>query len=285
MGSFGRSKALYLCSRKVYVLAASLLRVPNRKTRKNLQASFTWYGDNGNGGLKSLKVDTEDEYAVVIENEWQEKIIDVVAPEGATKLKLMLLISEDVNKDKVHSTIAIDDLSLVADAPRPQAPTAPHVQVYQREAELSWTKVEGASYEVELSGQSYFPTINNMVLTGLKPDTNYIVKLRINKDGVTSDWTTTTLKTAALTTSPEDEARTPYLRTIQQGGICPAVLGLFYNELHSDTASFVYTLDGTIVGPSKQETLTLTKGEHILQVEVKESDERIYYLTYNLVVN
>lgn len=251
--------------------------------RRNFAVRFTWYKELPTGGLRTVSVSSADDYGIYVKEHWQEKKIVVTAPSEATKLVLTFVIDPDLKQDRTPCKIVIDDLSLVADIPKPSAPTAPRVQTYQREAELSWAAVDGARYEVELDNKSYTPSSNAIALTGLKPNTSYTAKIRIHKDGASSDWTTQEFKTQALTTALEDEARTPYLRTIQDNGSCSTSLKLFYNELHSDTATFVYRVDGNIVQPVDN-TLTLSQGEHTLQIEIRESNERIYILSYNLNV-
>lgn len=241
--------------------------------------TFTWKG----GGRTTVSdIPFKDYYGVQVTTEWKEVKISVVSPEHAQSLALSINVPSGGSD---APRLFLDDFSLTAEAPKLQAPSVPTATTHQRELELSWIAIEGASYELLVNNKTYNTTNNSLLVSGLVPATDYVVKLRLSKGGTTSDWTTTTLRTSALTTSVDEEGRTPFLRTIREGGNCPTLLGLFYNELHSDTASFVYTLDGVIVQPSEQGMLTLPKGEHVLQVEVRESDARVYYLTYNLIVN
>lgn len=217
----------------------------------------------------------------VYNTDWQEVKVTVTSPATASKVMVSIPILSEGSSNRLF----LDDFSLVADAPKVQAPSAPTAVAHQRELDLSWTAIEGATYELQINNKTYTTTSNSLLVTGLVPANDYEIKLRLSKGGTASDWTTTTLRTAALTTTIDEEGRTPYLRTIPESGNCPAVLGLFYNELHSNTATFVYTLDGSVVSPSEQGTLILSKGEHLLQIEVRESDERTYILTYSLNVN
>lgn len=241
--------------------------------------TFTW---KGGGQVTTSNIPFKDYYGIQVTTEWTEVKISVVSPEHAKSLVLSINVP---NGGSDAPRLFLDDFSLVADAPKVQAPSAPTAVAHQRELDLTWTAIEGATYELQINNKTYTTTSNSLLVTGLVPANDYTVKLRLTQGGTTSDWTTATLRTAALTTTIDEEGRTPYLRTIPESGICPAVLGLFYNELHSDTATFVYTLDGSVVSPSEQGTLTLSRGEHLLQIEVRESDERTYILTYSLNVN
>lgn len=261
----------------------SRYNTPTRKNRKNLKSAFTWYGPSGSG-MKQLRSDSPEDYAVVIETAWQEKTIEVTAPPGATQLKLTIFINEDVNKARQHTTIAIDDLSLVAESPKPSAPAAIQVTPYQREAELSWSPTEGASYELELGGETFTTSSPSYTLVGLRPDTPYTVQIRALKDGSASAWSSHSFRTTALTTSLDEDWRTPYLRTLSDTGPCPRTLALFYNELHSDNPTITYTLDGEVVAPLGH-SLSLDPGQHKLQIVIEEDPRRIFTLFYTLTVN
>lgn len=241
--------------------------------------NFTW---RGNGRSETSQPEFTAYPGVKVTTEWQQVKFSISSPAYAQTLALAINVP---NGGSDAPRLFLDDFSLTAEASKLSAPATPTATSYQRELEISWTAVSGASYELEVNGKTYTSTTGRQLVTGLKPGTDYPVKLKVTQGGSASDWTTTTLRTQPLTTSLDEEGRTPCLRTVQSDGRCSTSLGLFYNELHSDVASFTYLLDGQSVTPNSDNTLTLTRGEHILQVEVKESDDRIYILTYNLSVN
>ncbi|MDY5858001.1 MAG: carbohydrate binding domain-containing protein [Porphyromonas sp.] len=248
-------------------------------TRTLRPISFTW---RGNGDSKTTQPEFAAYPGVKVTTEWQQVKFTIVSPANAATLALTINVPSGGSD---APRLFLDDFSLTAEAPKVSAPAAPTATAHQRELEINWTAVSGASYDLEVNGQTYTSTTGKQLVAGLKPNTEYSVKLRVTQGGSTSDWTTTTIRTLALTTSQDEEGRTPYLRTIKSDGRCSTTLALYYNELHSDTASFTYFVDGQSVRPNNDNTLTLTQGEHVLQVEVKESEDRVYILTYNLIVN
>lgn len=215
-----------------------------------------------------------------LQTDWQMQTVEFTAPTNAAKLEVQIAVSLDGSGKRFF----LDDVSLTAEAPKVNIATPTNVeakQAHQREMELSWNSVAGASYEIKVGEQIHTSTTNSILLTNLTPGTSYDISVRALKDGSNSSWTTTKLQTAALTTQVDDENRIPYLRTIKGSGTCETSLQLFYNELHGTGATFTYTLNGQTVLPQGH-ILTVPAGKSTLQVEVKEAPNRIWVLTYTL---
>lgn len=246
-------------------------------TKETLTPVFRW----GTSQENIIKSETLSDHAVKLTkaDEWQEKKIEVVAPQGATLLGVNFSVTNDQGQD-----IFLDDFSLTSEAPKANIGVPSELQAkktYQRELELTWGEVTGATYELQVGDKTFPSSTNSFLLTGLMPSTNYEVKVRALKDGEQSSWAVASVQTSALTTQVNDEMRTPYLRTIGSDGTCATALQLFYSELHGSDATFAYKINGQTATP-KEHILTLPKGRSTLQVEVKEANDRIWLLIYTL---
>ncbi len=242
---------------------------------RNLFPTLWWRDASG----KATKQELRDK-GVRIGTEWQQQTIEFTAPATAAKLEIQIAVSLDGNGKQFF----LDDFSLTSEVPKANIGVPSELQAkktYQRELELTWGEVTGATYELQVGDKTFQSSTNSFLLTGLMPGTNYEVKVRALKDGGQSSWVVASVQTSALTTQVNDEMRTPYLRTIGSDGTCATALQLFYSELHGSDATFAYKINGQTATP-KEHILTLPKGRSTLQVEVKEANDRIWLLIYTL---
>lgn len=174
----------------------------------------------------------------------------------------------------------------------PPAPQNIKVERFQREIELKWRNSEIAQVEWEIVVNTNTPLItkeSRIILTNLKPNTEYTIKIRAKKGNSYSAYVTVpNTKTQALEYRVDDIQRIPYLRVLasrgnQYGGV-PQKIALFYNELGVDNAKFTYWVDDKKVEPQGNYLMLPPKGRHILKITIKETPERIWNLTYQVRV-
>lgn len=185
------------------------------------------------------------------------------------------------------------------DAPKPTLPQATNVasKAYQREIEFSWNstaKSNAVTWEIYLNDtdKPHVTTKDTrIVLTGLKPNTEYKIKIRGIKGKDFSEWHEETIKTQAISIAIDDPNRTPYLRTITMSGQVPIKLPLYFNDLYADNAKITATVDGLpaqIVDNHIQFKWQQPTGEHYQRhtvvIKVDEGNGKTFTLTYYLTV-
>lgn len=260
--------------------------------RPSLGVRFTWANTSGeeisipssNGaalGTKSLSSKTD----------WKEEIFNFTAPQNPniSRLGLQLRIT-GTDGDKIW----FDDFSLIETKPAlPPAPTAPAIpselkatQAHQRELELSWKAVPNASYELVVGSNSPIAlTTNSYTLEGLEPGKSYTIKVRSKANNIYSDYSSPqTIRTTSMTKAETDKERIPHLRTIDENGSCPQVLGLYYTDLFGANPTISYKVNGKSITPNGNKLQFPEKGRQTLTIEIIETPERAWILEYNVNV-
>ncbi len=173
-------------------------------------------------------------------------------------------------------------------------PENSRAEAYQREIVLKWksSPIEGIQWEVVVDDQT--PLVakqNKYIVTGLTPDTEYVIKVRAVKGGEYSDFVTVNeTKTKPLSRGVEDVRRIPYLWTLatrsnRWGTISKSEnIGLFYNDLAVKDAKITYKIDGESVVPQGNYLIMEKAGKQQLTITIEETKDRVWTLMYNLKV-
>ncbi|MDO4707547.1 MAG: fibronectin type III domain-containing protein [Porphyromonadaceae bacterium] len=226
-------------------------------------------------------------------NDWQLKeiVIPTAVPNGAEVSHIAVLL-EFKGAWNARGAIDIDELSLSRAYSKPlievNKPSKLEARAHERELELTW---EGSidpeiSWEVEFSGKKVATKSPSYILTGLEPGREYLVKVVAKKEDVTSEAAELKTTTRTPNRSKDDEARIPYLRTLQRGdGQARKTIDLFYNDLHNGAAKMTYWVDGTEVKPTGHQLTFPSVGKHSLKIQIEESANEVWILNYNLQIN
>ena len=155
---------------------------------------------------------------------------------------------------------------------------------YQREVDITWNKtlLTDIEWEIRFDGQPSVRTTDiRHTLTGLEPDTEYIVKVRMVRGKDYSAFSTLKFKTAALAYRVDDSQRVPYLRTIRIDATSPRELPLYYTDLATADARMTYRLNGQPVEP-KDNILTIDTENYTdkLEILIDEGNDRQFRLIY-----
>lgn len=231
--------------------------------------------------------------------EWAEKVIPIVINqedlpkekrgEKISWIEILLEVPFVFNSPKV---IYVDDFSLIRGERMPkvelEAPRSLDHTAYEREIELAWDQVLDAevSWEVEAAGKTYQTKENRFTVPDLEPATEYTVKVRARKGTHKSSDQVIKVRTAAISKTVDDVTRLPHLRTLSKQGVAKKVIHLFYQDLYKEPQTkFSYWINGQKVEPQGH-TLTFPRiGEHQeLKIEIRESADRVWMLTYDLEV-
>lgn len=247
----------------------------------NLLPMFHWVGVEG-----ATTTQTMQDQMIVTASQWQEKVIEVVAPAGATRLGFNLRVRA------TSGWINLDNFSLI-ELDRPivvqpiDPPTGVVAEGHQREIELRWNRslVEGVRWQVRLNGSAPIEvTAPHHTFAGLEPDTNYTVSVRAVGEGAESPYVTQSIKTARMTKGVDDPDRIPYLRTVGAMGVVSIELPLYYNDLARVDGQFVYRINGHVVTPRESKLLLPSVGKHLLEIDIIEAEGYEWSLVYKLNV-
>lgn len=261
-----------------------------------LEVTIRVYSNPQAGPILTKKISGS---AVRTQTEWVEQVIPIVVlqeelPEGKrgetiSSFEVLLEVPFVFNSPKV---IYVDDFSLIRgermlkvelEAPRSLDHTA-----YEREIELAWDKVidTEVSWEVEAAGKTYQTKDNQFIVQDLEPAKDYTIKVRALKGEQRSADKEIQVRTSAVSKAVDDITRLPRLRTLSKQGITKRELHLFYQDLHKGPQTqFSYWINGQKVEPQGHTLTFPQKGGHQeLKIEIRETSDRVWALTYDLEV-
>ncbi len=254
------------------------------KEQNNIYPSFTWVTESGAKDFTRMV----DKIAH-IGKDWTQVVLDFIVPAGAERLGLNFR----VNKVKDGGYIYMDDVALVKTSEGSgqveyPAPKDLAVKSYQRELEVKWNRglVEGMSWDIRLNGGETI-TVNKpfYTFTGLEPNTQYKVEVRCHKDNAYSEFTEPNfISTKNYTAERDDLARLPYIRTIDEFGICSQTIKLYFHNLYNVNAKITYLFDGEELKPLGKTLTFPKKGKHRLQLRIEEDKEHSWVLDYKLTI-
>ena len=155
---------------------------------------------------------------------------------------------------------------------------------YQREVEIKWNKtlLENIEWEIQMEGRpAVRTTAITHTLTGLEPQSEYEVKVRMVRGEEYSDYAKLKFTTKGLNYRVDDPNRIPYLRCVQLDGTCPQQLPLYFTDLAHAQAKISCKLNGKPV-TAENGVLHLVPENYSdkLEVFVDEGNNRTFKLLY-----
>ncbi|MDO4880866.1 MAG: carbohydrate binding domain-containing protein [Capnocytophaga sp.] len=245
----------------------------------NVQPIFTWY--KGNSRIRDERLNTINSTL-----QWREHTQSITIPADADKVGIAFYIPSQSGQ-----IVLFDDISFVfkrGATTELAPPTGITYKNYQREIELSWNKSiqKGIQWEIVVNNQNPIKTSeNSYILENLEPNTNYSIKIRATKGGNYSDYSSVIrLNTQRLSTNVEDENRIPYLRTLNSEAEADSTILLYYNDLAEKNAEITYFIDNVKTLPVGNTLTFPKKGNQILKIIIKETDDREWELEYKMTI-
>ncbi len=254
------------------------------KAQTNVYPSLTWVTSSGNKSFSRLEANIAS-----ITTKWTMTTVDFTVPAGAERLG----VSYRVHKEYNGGYIYIDDITLIkigegSGVVRYPAPTDLRTKSYQREIELSWNKglVDGVSWEIRLNGSQIIQSNKpSYCFTELNPSQEYKIELRCRKGNLVSDFTSPIfVRTKQFTAGRDELGRVPYIRTIDEYGMCPQTIDLYFINLYNVDAKIKYLFDGVEIKPNGKQLTFPKKGKHHLRVDIEEDQEHSWLLDYKLTI-
>ena len=257
--------------------------------QRNIVPSITWY-KNG----EVVRPDKRESERVTITDTWQEHKVTFQAP--TADLCSLQLIFDGEGEGGAVKNIWLDDVSFkMTKAPETLVPLDPPAgfkgRTQQREIDLSWHSVgqEGITYHIALNGTPLTTTTQtSYTVTALSPDTEYTFTIQSEETAAGGRKSALSsplrLKTQGLTLPENDAGRIPYLYRLKEYGECERTLLLHWMDLARTDAQIRYWVDGVPTTPTG-DLLTFPKaGLRHLRVEIVETPERRWEITYRLQV-
>ncbi len=249
---------------------------------KEIEPYVVWYDRNGK---KLSNSDDEISRRTNSPSSWEEKKYVFRAPSSAVSAGLTFKLFG------MEGSVTIDDISFEKTGEATsgiEPPTGFKATTYQRELDFSWnseTEEENAQWELVINGESVILDKNYYSLTGLNPNTKYVVKIKTIIDDDSSDFTPEkTIWTKRIEYAEDDDNRVPHLRTLGTYGSCHQKIKLFYNDLYNPNAEINYFVDGKQIQPDGNDFSFPKKGRQVLKVLIKEKEGYEWEIQYNLNV-
>lgn len=242
------------------------------------------------------------------EGKWTEKYLVVEAPENAEKVSVEFVFPKNEGSSAIANyDVQIDDLSMKViqgeegepDTPpvtftTPQVPKQVRQRYTQREFSVEWTNDDPAveGYELELatmqgrnvlSSQSITTKETRYFFEGMQPGTTYRIRLRTKKGEASSEYSSP-LYVNTRRIGDFIGGAIPFLYTIEEDGSCPQELPLYFVELENPEATITCFIDGQEVQPQGRLLFFPSKGEHTLSITIRESEDKVWDLEYQVNV-
>ena len=263
-----------------------------QKMKNNVVTTIDWF--RGGTKLKKDERKAAADLATNISETWQKKEIIFEAPRQADHAGVGFNLELDDEAQTAGGYIQMDDISLVmiaepAEIIKLLPPTDLKAKAQQREILLSWSPVEQAKaqYEVSVNGEVKTTTSETKcLLTHLEPNTNYTITIATRLGEERSEKTAQlTVKTEQLDRGVNDKTRIPHLYMIRENGTCPRRLPLYWRDLAETSAQITYEIDDQAVQPDGDFLVFSSAGNHVLRIVVVETPEREWTLEYVLQVD
>ena len=263
-----------------------------QKMKNNVVTTIDWF--RGGTKLKKDERKAAADLATNISETWQKKEIIFEAPRQADHAGVGFNLELDDEAQTTGGYIQMDDISLVmiaepAEIIKLLPPTDLKAKAQQREIFLSWSPVEQAKaqYEVSVNGEVKTTTSETKcLLTHLEPNTNYTITIATRLGEERSEKTAQlAVKTEQLDRGVNDNTRIPHLYMIRENGTCPRRLPLYWRDLAETSAQITYEIDDQAVQPDGDFLVFSSAGNHVLRIVVVETPEREWTLEYVLQVD
>lgn len=263
-----------------------------QKMKNNVITTIDWL--RGGTKLKKDERKATADLATNISETWQKKEIIFEAPRNADHAGVGFYLNDDAETQAAGGFIQMDDISLVmiaepAEIIKLLPPTDLKAKAQQREILLSWSPVEQAKaqYEVSVNGELKTTTSEvKCLLTHLEPNTNYTITIATRLGEERSEKTAQlAVKTEQLDRGVNDKTRIPHLYMIRENGTCPRRLPLYWRDLAENAAKITYEIDDQAVQPDGDFLIFSSAGNHVLRIVVVETPEREWTLEYVLQVD
>lgn len=263
-----------------------------QKMKNNVVTTIDWF--RGGTKLKKDERKAAADLATNISEKWQKKEIVFEAPRQADHAGVGFNLELDDEAQTTGGYIQMDDISLVmiaepAEIIKLLPPTDLKAKAQQREILLSWSPVEQAKaqYEVSVNGEVKTTTSETKcLLTHLEPNTNYTITIATRLGEERSEKTAQlAVKSEQLDRGVNDNTRIPHLYMIRENGTCPRRLPLYWRDLAETSAQITYEIDDQAVQPDGDFLVFSSAGNHVLRIVVVETPEREWTLEYVLQVD